>query len=538
MQHARRRTSDGANPPLMAGLMLDPARMPLQVGWYRRFIPWIARWGYNTLVLNLADDTGCAIRLACHPELASALALTPDDIRELHGLAAAHGLTLVPLIATLGHTGYIYWRNPYRHLGDGLSEPGRSVLCPSRAESRGLLAEILEEVMDLFPGPYLHVGLDESGELPKKTCRHCQRRFAGLTEPEVVARHLEWLSALAARRGKQTMFWAYGKLHEARDLPLTRLAPAAAIACLWYYEEWKTDLDDTATAFFIRHRRSVIGVPALCCSPNTTVLPHQRNLDNIRRFAAVIDRHARRPEIRGLINAVWQHTYTLPGALVYGMAYAADRFQRPRGSRGFADRFAGEFFGLPPESGAGRRLRDLHACAPRYRDLHHVIDCAGPADARAVSPREARRARVMGVRARAAARGLRRARPAVTANRDVYDTYLLAADILAHLGDRAALLTRPAPPRSALRRLARRARLLADRAWRTWDATFDPRHPCRRLCFPPAVDPPRPVDIDRYCYYWGRGRPTNKHVFASLERSARFLQRAARDPALLRADTG
>ncbi len=524
------RPTSGRVAPFLNGLMLDPARMPLQMDWYRRLIPWLGRWGYNTLLLNLADDSGCALRLACRPELSSRMALTHEEVRELVGLASAHGLTLVPMIATLGHTGYIYWRDPYRHLVDGLTERGRKVLCPARAESRRLLTEILEEVMALFPGPYLHVGLDESGELPKKTCRQCSQKFAGLTEPDFIARQLAWLCALAERRGKQLLFWAFGKLKAERDEVITRDAPASAIACLWYYEEKKADLDDRAVAFFIRKRRPLLGVPSLACWPNTTVLPNQANLDNIRRFAAIIHRRARRPEVRGLVNSVWQHTYTLPGTLIYGMAYAADQFRRPGGSPRFAARFARAYFGAP----VGRLLRDLHACAPRYRELDHVIECSSAADIRGVSPEESSRARAMGRRARALARALRRARPAVKTNRDIFDAYLLAADILAHWGDRAAVLAAPAPARAALARLAARARILADRAWRAWDAAYDPKHPWRTLRQAPDTVPPPPVNIDRYCYC-EPGFHSNKHVFASLEWSARFLARAARRPALLRA---
>ena len=139
------------------GLMLDPARIPLQFAWYERFIPWMAKWGYNTLLLNLADDTGCAIRFKCRPELATHLALTHAQVRRLIALTAAHKITLVPLIATLGHTGYIFWRDAYRRLGDGVKEPGRHVLCPARAESKKIIGEIIEEILELFSGPYIHI---------------------------------------------------------------------------------------------------------------------------------------------------------------------------------------------------------------------------------------------------------------------------------------------------------------------------------------------------------------------------------------------
>ncbi len=247
-----------------------------------------------------------------------------------------------PIIATLGHAGYIFNRNPYRRLCDGLNEQGRKVLCPARPESQEIVADILNEVMDLFPAPWIHIGLDETGELPKKTCRYCRRKFPGRTEPFFIVQRLQWLSALAERRGKTVMYWALNRLRPERDAPIASGAPASSIGCAWQYDEAdQIYTDDAAVKFFIHARRPIIGVPALACSPNTTILPNRHNLDNIRRFAAVIHAHRSSPYVRGLVNSVWQHIYTLPGALMYGMAYVANQFKYPgappasrKGSRG------------------------------------------------------------------------------------------------------------------------------------------------------------------------------------------------------------
>ncbi|MFN2352813.1 MAG: hypothetical protein ABR497_12800 [Kiritimatiellia bacterium] len=324
------------------------------------------------------------------------------------------------------------------------------------------------------------------------------------------------------------MFWAYGKLHEERDLTITKKAPASAVACVWYYEKKKADLDDSATAFYIRHGRPVIGVPALACSPNTTILPSRYNLNNIRRFAAIIHKHKKHPEARGLINSVWLNTYYLPGTLSYGLAYGADRFNRPVGTRGFPKLFAKTFFGLPMTSPAGNLLRDLHDCAPRFRDLHNLIERACHEDLRAVTPKERRAAIQMGRKVEKIAAQLRQVRPAVIRNRDIYDTYILAADILIHIGDRAAILAQAEAGRAALRKLAHRARVFADAAWRNWDTAYDPAHPCREMRFPPKSQTPQQCNIDRYCYFGAAGKHSNKHIFSSLEKSANFLQTLAK----------
>ena len=53
----------------MRGLMVDAARVPESMDYYRRVIEFCADWELNTLHFRLADDQGSALRFASVPDL-------------------------------------------------------------------------------------------------------------------------------------------------------------------------------------------------------------------------------------------------------------------------------------------------------------------------------------------------------------------------------------------------------------------------------------------------------------------------------------
>src|SRR3954452_23925907 len=53
----------------MRGLMVDAARVPESMDYYRRVIEFCAEWELNTLQFRLADDQGSALRFASVPDL-------------------------------------------------------------------------------------------------------------------------------------------------------------------------------------------------------------------------------------------------------------------------------------------------------------------------------------------------------------------------------------------------------------------------------------------------------------------------------------
>lgn len=164
------------------GAMLDVARHFLPVADVERFIDEIVMLKLNVLHLHLTDDQGWRLQIDSWPELTGIGASTSvggdgggsytrDDFRRIVAYAAERHVTIVPEIDLPGHTNAALSAYPELTC-DGVAPPpyegievGFSSLCasPERAEATDrFLADVTREVAELTPGPWLHLGGDES----------------------------------------------------------------------------------------------------------------------------------------------------------------------------------------------------------------------------------------------------------------------------------------------------------------------------------------------------------------------------------------
>jgi hexosaminidase len=159
------------------GAMLDVARHFFPVADVKRYIDDIALLKLNHLHLHLTDDQGWRIHLDSWPALTGVGAstqvggggggfYTQDDYREIVEYAASRFVTIVPEIDMPGHTNAAI--ASYPELGDVPVEPyegievGFSSLAIRSERTYEFVADALRELAELTPGPYLHLGGDES----------------------------------------------------------------------------------------------------------------------------------------------------------------------------------------------------------------------------------------------------------------------------------------------------------------------------------------------------------------------------------------
>jgi hexosaminidase len=163
------------------GLMLDSARHFQSPAFIARLIDWMALHKLNVLHWHLTDDQGWRIQILKYPKLTSVGAwripaggaapyggfYTQAQIRALVARAASRNITVVPEVDVPGHASAAI--ASYPALGE---RPGavpavpadwgvfKNVLAPTAATCR-FMEDVLTEVLDLFPGPYIHLGGDE-----------------------------------------------------------------------------------------------------------------------------------------------------------------------------------------------------------------------------------------------------------------------------------------------------------------------------------------------------------------------------------------
>jgi len=167
--------------PLYAyrGAMLDVSRHFFGVADVKRFIDLIAAFKINFLHLHLADDQGWRIEIKSWPQLTTiggSTAVgggpggfyTQDDYRELVRYAQTRFVTIVPEIDMPGHTNAALASYPELNC-NGVAPPlytgtkvGFSTLCTDQEITYQFVDDVVRELAALTPGPYLHVGGDES----------------------------------------------------------------------------------------------------------------------------------------------------------------------------------------------------------------------------------------------------------------------------------------------------------------------------------------------------------------------------------------
>jgi hexosaminidase len=155
------------------GAMLDVARHFFSVEDVQQFIDAIERLRLNRLHLHLTDDQGWRLEIGSRPKLTGGGPFyTQQDYRRLVAYGAERGVVLVPEIDVPGHVnaalvaypelaprGY----DPQPYTG---TDVGFSTLDVENEETYRFLDDVIGEVAALTPGPYVHIGGDESDATP------------------------------------------------------------------------------------------------------------------------------------------------------------------------------------------------------------------------------------------------------------------------------------------------------------------------------------------------------------------------------------
>lgn len=97
------------------------------------------------------------------------------DIREIIDYAAARHIDIIPEIELPGHNKALMHVHP-EFFCDG-SHPVKDVFCPGNEAVFDFFFPVLEEVMALFPSPYMHIGGDEANKGNWPLCSRCQERM-------------------------------------------------------------------------------------------------------------------------------------------------------------------------------------------------------------------------------------------------------------------------------------------------------------------------------------------------------------------------
>ncbi|HEY5537012.1 MAG TPA: family 20 glycosylhydrolase [Ignavibacteria bacterium] len=186
------------------GMHLDVCRHFFPKEFVKKYIDYIAMYKMNTFHWHLTDDQGWRIEIKKYPKLTEIGAwrkgtligsyreyphkydtityggfYTQEDIKEIVEYAAMRNVTIVPEIEMPGHSLAALASYPELSCTGGPFDVAREwgtyedVYCP-KEEIFKFLEDVLTEVMELFPGKYIHIGGDEVPKDIWKKCKNCQ----------------------------------------------------------------------------------------------------------------------------------------------------------------------------------------------------------------------------------------------------------------------------------------------------------------------------------------------------------------------------
>ncbi len=195
------------------GLHLDVSRHFFPKEFIYKIIDLLAMHKMNVFHWHLTDDQGWRLQIKKYPLLTEIAAwrvnredstwnarppmkpgekpsyggfYTQQEVKDIVAYAARRGVTIVPEIEMPGHSAEIFAAYPELSctgkqqtvLPGGTYPPDYATsLCPGNEEVYRFLEGVLDEVLELFPSEYIHIGGDEASKKLWETCPKCQARM-------------------------------------------------------------------------------------------------------------------------------------------------------------------------------------------------------------------------------------------------------------------------------------------------------------------------------------------------------------------------
>jgi hexosaminidase len=221
------------------GMHLDVARHFFSPDYIKKHIDNLARHKFNTFHWHLTDDQGWRLEIKKLPKLISVGSCrdrtligrfgstiydsvkycgyySQSEAKEIIKYAAARHINVIPEIDVPGHT--VALLASYPELGCNnqvvkvMDTWGSSdeVICPGKESTYEIMNKIFDEVIDLFPSEYIHVGGDETRKVRWASCPHCQKRMKDnkLKDlDELQAYFIERIAKHINKRGRKVVGW-------------------------------------------------------------------------------------------------------------------------------------------------------------------------------------------------------------------------------------------------------------------------------------------------------------------------------------------
>ncbi|MDO1511570.1 family 20 glycosylhydrolase [Maribacter confluentis] len=193
------------------GVMLDVSRHFFDIAYIKKTLDRMSLLKLNTFHWHLVDDQGWRIEIKKYPKLTEIGGFRADQedkhwnsrkvtqageaagyggfytqvqIKEVVDYADKLGITVVPEIEMPAHVMSAIaaypelscFENPIGVPSGGVW-PITEIYCAGKEQTFLFLENVIDEVADLFPGTYIHIGGDEATKTNWAVCPHCKKRM-------------------------------------------------------------------------------------------------------------------------------------------------------------------------------------------------------------------------------------------------------------------------------------------------------------------------------------------------------------------------
>jgi hexosaminidase len=177
------------------GMMVDSARNYQPLEFLKSLVDRLAHYKFNVMHWHLVDDQGWRLEIKSHPRLTAEASYwsmgdrsrggyyTQAEIRELVAYAAQRFVRIVPEIEMPGHCTAVLTVYPELSCTGGpfalagIQCIEHDIFCAGNDAVFRFLEDVLDEVVELFPDPYIHIGGDEAPKERWMACPRCQNRL-------------------------------------------------------------------------------------------------------------------------------------------------------------------------------------------------------------------------------------------------------------------------------------------------------------------------------------------------------------------------
>ncbi len=252
--------------------MLDCCRHMPSVAYIERHLDLMALLRLNRFHWHLTEDQGWRIAIDRYPRLTEVAAwrrsedgstyggfYTKDEIRHVVRYAKERCIEVIPEIEMPGRSMAALAAYPELGCTGGPYEVGSrwgiydDIYCAGNDRVFEFLQGVLEEVLELFPSPWVHIGGDEAPKVRWEKCPKCQGRIRaeGLKDEfELQSWFIRRMEAWLAERGRRLIGWD--------EIQEGGLPPTATVQ---WWRGWMKEVALEAA----RHGHDIVSTPTSHC---------------------------------------------------------------------------------------------------------------------------------------------------------------------------------------------------------------------------------------------------------------------------------